>query len=232
MPRARRSVRDREMLDRANLGERAARRTRRGESAMHDHVMYRRLGKVLWDIAGVETGAGATCGLLASSAFLTAAERRFVRERIWPEEREHERLLARWARIWYGPRPRRPLPYVATVQRDLATGVHLPPRYRVAFALATLHWNEVNTLRSQREILPVLDAADPRVARDFRQILGEESGHVGWGAGVRARLEREAPVLSRVVERYIELTGQVYPAAINRSQWRTWRELRTHLRVA
>jgi hypothetical protein len=95
-----------------------------------------------------------------------------------------------------------------------------------------MHWNEVNTLRSQREILPVLDAADPRAAGDFRQILGEESGHVGWGVGVRARLERAAPVLSRVVERYIELTGQVYPAAINRSQGRTWRQLRTHLRVA
>jgi hypothetical protein len=55
-------------------------------------------------------------------------------------------------------------------------------------------------------------------AADFRQIVGEESGHVTWGAGIRARLERDAPTLSRIVERYVGLTDQVYPAVINRSQ--------------
>jgi hypothetical protein len=62
--------------------------------------------------------------------------------------------------------------------------------------------------------------------------VGEESGHVAWGCGVRARLAREAPALSKVVEHYIELTDQVYPAVIARSQSRTWRELRGLLAVA
>jgi hypothetical protein len=145
---------------------------------------------------------------------------------MWPEERDHERIMARWGRAWYGPRPRRRLAYAATVWRDLAAGVQLPPTYRFAYAFATTHWNEINTLRSQREVLPVLEAADPAVARDFRQVLGEESGHVAWGAGVRVRLEREAPTLSRIVEHYFELTAQVYPAVINRAHARIWQQLR------
>jgi hypothetical protein len=140
--------------------------------------------------------------------------------------------MARWGRTWYGPRPRRFLPYAATVWRDLVAGSHLSPRYRFAYAFATIHWNEVNTLRSAREILPVLEAAEPLAAVDFRQIVGEESGHVAWGAGVRSRLESEAPDLSRIIERYIELTDQVYPAVISRSQSRAWQQVRAHLKVA
>jgi hypothetical protein len=201
------------------------------EPTMRDEVVYRQLGKVLWDIAGVETGAAAACGLMASTPFVTAGERRFLRERMWPEERGHERIMARWGRAWYGPRARRLRPYAATVWRDLTTGAHLPPRYRFAYAFATIHWNEVNTLRSQREILTILEVADRGAAADFRQIVGEESGHVSWGAGIRARLERDTPPLSRIVERYIELTDQVYPAVINRSQSRIWHQLRARLRV-
>ena len=197
---------------------------------MRDEVMYRQLGKILWDIGGVETGVGTACGLMASSPLLTAAERRFIEERMWPEERAHERIMARWGRAWYGPRPKRRLPYAAAVWRDLAAGVHLPETFRFAYAFATTHWNEINTLRSQRDVLPVLEAADPSMAADFRQILGEESGHVAWGAAVRARLEREAPRLSRIVERYFELTGAVYPAVINRAHGRVWQQLRRRQR--
>lgn len=80
-------------------------------------------------------------------------------------------------------------------------------------------------------MLAVLEAADRRAAEDFRQIVGEESDHVAWGRGVRARLEREAPALSRIVERYLDLTGQVYPAVIARSQSRTWQQLRARLGI-
>jgi len=76
-----------------------------------------------------------------------------------------------------------------------------------------------------------VEVADPAVARDFRQIMGEESGHVAWGSGLRNRLEREAPALSRIVEHYIDLTDQVYPAVINRSQSRAWQQLRARLAV-
>jgi len=196
---------------------------------MRDDVVYRVLGKVLWDIAGVETGAATACGLMASARVLTEDERRFLRERMWAEERGHERLMAGWGRAWCGARPRRFLPYAAAVWRDLVAGSHLPPRYRFAYAFATIHWNEINTLRSAREILVVLEAAEPAAAADFRQIVGEESGHVAWGAGIRSRLEREAPDLSRIIERYIELTGQVYPAVISRSHSRAWQQLRAHL---
>lgn len=199
---------------------------------MRDDRIYRQLGRVLWDIGGVETGAATACGLMASTALLTGAERRFLRERMWPEERGHERVMARWGRAWYGPRPRRLLPYAAAVWRDLAAGAQLSDPFRFAYAFATLHWNEVNTLRSQRDLLSVLEVADPAMARDFRQIVGEESGHVAWGRAVRARLEHQAPTLSRIVERYIDLTGQVYPAVINRSQSRAWQQLRARLRVA
>ena len=198
---------------------------------MRDELIYRLLGKVLWDIGGVETGAATTCGLMVSTPFLTTLERRFLRERMWPEERGHERLMARWGEAWYGPRPRRRMPYAATVWRDLITAAQLPPAYRFAYCFATLHWNELNSLRSQRQILPVLEAADPAAARDFRQIVTEESGHVAWGSGLRARLEREQPTLSRMVEHYLELTDQVYPAVINRSQSRVWQQLRSRLMV-
>jgi len=200
-------------------------------SAVHEELIYRQLGKILWDIGGVETGAATACGLMASTPFLTARERRFLRERMWPEERGHERLMVRWGEAWYGPRPRRRMPYAATVWRDLITAAQLPATYRFAYCFATIHWNEVNSLRSQRQILPILEAADPAAARDFRQIVSEESGHVAWGSGLRARLEREAPILSRIVERYIDLTDQVYPAVINRSQSRAWQQLRTRLAV-
>ena len=198
---------------------------------MRDELIYRLLGKVLWDIGGVETGAATTCGLMASTPFLTTLERRFLRERMWPEERGHERLMARWGEAWYGPRPRRRMPYAATVWRDLITAAQLPPTYRFAYCFATLHWNELNSLRSQCQILPVLEAADPAAARDFRQIVTEESGHVAWGSGLRARLEREQPTLSRMVEHYLELTDQVYPTVINRSQSRVWQQLRSRLMV-
>jgi hypothetical protein len=38
--------------------------------------------------------------------------------------------------------------------------------------------------------------------------------------------------LSRIVERYIELTGQVYPAVISRSQSRAWQQFRARQIVA
>lgn len=199
---------------------------------MHEDAIYRQLGKVLWDIGGVETGAAAACALMASTPCLTPGERRFLRDRMWPQERGHERILARWAKAWYGPRPRRRLPYAATVWRDLAAGARLPPPRRFAYCLATLHWNEVNTLRTQRQLLRVLEVADPGIAKDFQQIVGEESGHVAWGAGLRVRLEREAPTLSRIVEHYLDLTGQVYPAVIHRSHSRTWQQIRARLRIA
>lgn len=199
---------------------------------MREEQIYRRLGRVLWDISGVETGAATACGLMAATPLLTDDERRVLVERIGPEERDHERLMARWGRAWYGARPRRFLPYAATVWRDLASGAHLPASYRFAFTFATTHWNELNTLRSEREVLSVLEAADREAGGDFRQIVGEESGHVAWGRAVRARLEREAPTLARMVARYFDLTGQVYPAVIARSQSRAWRELRAALRVA
>lgn len=169
------------------------------EPTIRDEVVYRQLGKVLWDIAGVETGAAAACGLMASTPFVTAGERRFLRERMWPEERGHERIMARWGRAWYGPRARRLRPYAATVWRDLTTGAHLPPRYRFAYAFATIHWNEVNTLRSQREILNVLEAVDREAAADFRQIVGEESRsrELGRRHPGPARARRTAPVAYR-----------------------------------
>jgi hypothetical protein len=199
---------------------------------MREELIYRKLGRVLWDIGGVETGAATACGLMASTRLLTDPERRFLEDRMWPEERGHERIMARWGRAWYGPRPRRFLPYAATVWRDLASGAQLPAKYRFAYAFATTHWNELNSLRSQRDVLAVLESVNPETAADFRQVVGEESGHVAWGRGVRARLAREAPALSKVVEHYIELTDQVYPAVIARSQSRTWRELRGLLAVA
>jgi hypothetical protein len=172
------------------------------------------------------------CGLLASTPFLTGPERRFLRERMWPEERGHERVMARWGATWYGPRPRRRLPYAAAVWRDLVGGAQLPAPYRFAYGFATLHWNEVNTLRSHRPVLAVLERADPAAADDFRQIVGEESGHVAWGRALRARLERQAPTLSRIVEHYFALTDQVYPAVINRSHARAWQQLRARLVAA
>jgi hypothetical protein len=199
---------------------------------MRDDLLYRQLGKVLWDIEGVENGAVTACGLLASTPFLTGAERRFLRERMWPEERSHEGIMARWGTAWYGPRPRRRLPYAATVWRDLVSGAQLPAPYRFAYAFATLHWNEVNTLRSHRRVLAVLERADATAAADFRQIVGEESGHVAWGWGLRARLERQAPALSRAVEHYLGLTDQVYPAVINRSHARAWQQLHARLLAA
>lgn len=198
---------------------------------MRQEQIHRTLGRVLWDIGAVETGAASACGLMASSALLSDAERRFLVERMRPEEHGHERVMARWGRAWLGPRPRRLLPYAAGVWRDLAAGAHLPPRYRFAYAFAATHWNEANTLRSGREVLAVLDAVDRDAASDLRQILGEESGHVAWGRAVRARLEREAPAVSRMVERHIDLTGQVYPALISRAQSRAWQRLRAALHV-
>ena len=196
---------------------------------IREDLIHRELGKVLWDIGGVETGAVTACGLMASTPFLSTAERRFLRKRMWPEERAHAQTMARWGKALYGPQPRRRMPYAATVWRDLATGAKLPAPYRFSYCLATLHWNEVNTLRSHRAVLSVLEAADPALAADFRQIVGEESGHVAWGCALRARLEREVPTLSKIVEHYIDLTGQVYPAVINRSHSRAWRQLRARL---
>jgi hypothetical protein len=199
---------------------------------VRDELIYRQLGKVLWDIREVETGAAAACGLMVRTPFLTPSERRFVCDRMWPEERGHDRIMARWGNAWYGPRPRRRMPYAATVWRDLITAAQLPATFRFACCFATVHWNEVNSLRSQRQILPILEAADSAAAKDFRQVMGEESGHVAWGSGLRARLEREMPTLSRIVEHYFELTDQVYPAVINRSQSRIWQQLRGGLAVA
>ena len=196
---------------------------------MREEQVYRQIGRVLWDIGGVETGAATACALLAASSLLRPAEARFLRERMAPEERAHHRIMATWGRAWSGPRPRRPAPYAAAVWRDLATGVHLPDGYRFACCFATLHWNELNTLRTQAQVRAVLEAADAEAARDFAQIVGEEAGHVAWGRGVRARLEREAPEVARMVERHIELTGQVYPAVINRSQSRAWQRARAAL---
>jgi hypothetical protein len=197
-----------------------------------DETTYRQLGRVLWDIGAVETGAATACGLMDSTRFLTAAERRFLRERMWPEERAHERVMARWGRAWYGPRPRHRMPYAAAVWRDLTAAAQLPGAYRFAYCFATTHWNEVNTLSSHRRVLAVLEAADPALARDFRQIVGEESNHVAWGTALRARLERDAPTLSRIVEHYIDLTGQVYPALISRAQSRAWQRLRARFGIA
>ena len=199
---------------------------------MQASVAHRQLGRILWDIAGVETGAATACGLLLSTPFLLPGERRFLQERMQAEERGHERIMARWAQAWYGPRPRRRLPYAATVWRDLVTGAQLPASYRFAYAFATLHWNELNTLRSHRRVLSILERADREAARDFQQIVGEESGHVAWGTALRARIERDAPTLSRVMEHYFELTDEVYPAVISRSHARAWQQLRARLEHA
>src|SRR5262249_8712596 len=158
-----------------------------GRPRMRDDVIYRRLGKILWDIAGVETGAATACAVMPPARLLTESERHFLRERMGPEERGHERLLARWGRAWYGARPRRALPYAATVWRDLVAGAHLPQPYRFAYAFATLQWNEVNTLRSARQILPVIEAAERRGAAGRPPIGGGGAGHVAWGGGNRAR---------------------------------------------
>ena len=74
-------------------------------------------------------------------------EWRFLRVRMWAEERVHERLTSRWGRQWYGPRPRRFLPYAATVWGDLVAGAHLAPPYRFAYAFGTIHWNEINGMK-------------------------------------------------------------------------------------
>jgi len=46
---------------------------------VHEELIYRKLGKVLWDIGGVEIGAATACGLMASTPFLTTREVDFVR---------------------------------------------------------------------------------------------------------------------------------------------------------
>lgn len=189
---------------------------------MNEEQLYRRLGRILWDIAGVETGANVAFGLLLQSPALRDEDRRYLIERVRPEERGHDRMMSTWGRAWAGPRPRRRLPYSSLVWRDLVAAVCLDPAAKFAFTFATIFWNETNTLRSQRLVLSVLDRAGAEAARDFRQLTAEEAGHVTWERATLARLEREEPTLVKMVERYYDYTAAVYPAVVNRSHSRDW----------
>jgi hypothetical protein len=201
---------------------------------MNELLVHRRVGHVLWDIARVEQGANAAFALLAhlpDDVGITDTDRRTLLEKIRPEEQGHDRMMSHWARLWSGPAPKRAMPYSAAIWRDLVSAVQLPAEFRLAYVLATIHWNETNTLRSKQFILSVLERLDAGPARDWRQLVEEERGHVAWATGLLARLEHTHPSLVRKFHRYRDYTAMVYPALVNRSHSASWSWVATHLGV-
>lgn len=184
---------------------------------MTSATIYRTLGRIFHDFAVVETGAIAGFGLLLSTPYLTDEERRFVVDRIRPDELAHAQMTASWGQRWGVPASRRPLAFGALVQRDVVAAAQLPHPTRFAFCLATLHWNEANLLQSARHILDVLAAVEPAAESDFEQLLRDEVTHVTWTERVLARLGQNNPTVTRMFDCYHELTNRVYPTIVHRA---------------
>jgi|FLYL01.1.fsa_nt_gi hypothetical protein len=196
---------------------------------MDDTLVYRRLGLVLHDIADVETGAVAAFGLLLTTPYLPDADRRYLIERVRPEERGHDRMMREWAKKWAGPKRSRQLPYAAAVWRDLVAAARLDPDARFAYVFTTIRWNERNTLAHADGILSLLRRAGEGVWRDFNQVVQEEREHVAWSDRTLRRLEIEHPRIAAMAARYGDLTARVYPAVVNRAHWDAWQWLDRHL---
>lgn len=192
---------------------------------MNETMIYHRLGRVLWDVAAVENGATAACGLMLATPYLNDEERRFIVDRMRGEEIGHDRVMATWARAWYGPRPKRPLAYGALVQKDVLAAARLDDLGKFAYTFASVHWNEKNTLRGQAWILERFRRFSPAMASDFAQVVGEESEHVAFGRRVLARLERETPNVARVIERFYAYVETVYPVVVNHAHISVYKRL-------
>jgi len=192
---------------------------------MNDTAIHHSLGRVLWDVAAVENGATSACGLMLATPYLNDVERRFITERMRPEEVGHDRLMARWAREWYGPRPKRPLAYGALVMKDVLAAARLDDLGKFAYTFASVHWNEKNTLRGQAWMLERFRRVSPEMASDFAQVVGEESEHVAFGRRVLARVEREAPMVSRVIERFYQYVETVYPVVVNHAHVQVYKRV-------
>lgn len=190
---------------------------------IQEQLIYKKVGHVLWDIARVETGAASAFGMLARLPYLTPADQKFLRERVMPEERGHDDMMSKWAERWAGPAPQRQMPYSACVWRDLVAAARLDDEAKMAFVLATIHWNETNTLRSKQLVLGVLERIDAGVRADFQQLADEERGHVAWQEDLLRRLEVSHPKIVKMFSRYREYTSLVYPALVNRSHSDAWR---------
>jgi hypothetical protein len=194
-------------------------------------AVTRKLGRLLYEVAGVETAAIVTSSLWLRSPYLTDDEKRFVAERMRPEEIGHEEMMTGWGRALFGPRPTPP-PWAAMTQRDCALAAQLPDPARFAHSFAVVHWNEANTLRRAEYVEGLLRRLHPDVAADYHQLVGEERGHVAWALAVWARLERDQPTLERMVSRCYDYAAAVYPTILSRQNAAAWKWLAEQEAVA
>lgn len=184
------------------------------------------LGQVLWDIARAEGVAVSATRVLDRSGLLTEAEHRFIEERMHREEVQHRELMEWWARKLGPARPRQD-GFHAMVSRDgLIMGALTHPQDRLAMTLATMLWNEENTLRAYPRWIGLFRQVDTDLARDFEQVLLEERGHVAFGRALVRRIERESPHLARRFGRFYGLTRRVYPVLIHRAMIGTQQRLK------
>jgi rubrerythrin len=188
-------------------------------------ALTRRLGLALWEMGRAEAVALSVLTLIKADSALSAEERRFLVERMIPEERRHAATTRRWA-ARFAPPPRNPSDvFGAMVARDATGAAQMRGPARLTWIFATTHWAEKNTIRSYRVWIPIFRALSAEMAQDFETILAEERGHVAWGERVLRRLEREDLGMFRRIKVASQLVRRIYSTAVHQAHTELYHEL-------
>lgn len=188
--------------------------------------LARRLGRVVWDIAGVEQVATAVCGVIRSAGLLTDSEERFLVDTIRPEEIQHDRSMEAWARRMYGPRPQHRLAYSAFGRKELLYATIPDRKKRFAYSLASLLWNERFNLRWAPTVIALFDRIEPGLARQYAEnLLRDEPRHVAWGDQVVERIRQQDPLAYRHYRVYYGYLGEILPTVISHAHMDLYRKI-------
>jgi hypothetical protein len=178
-----------------------------------------------------EQAALSAVSLIEGDSHLSAVERRFIRDRMVIEERDHAALTYRWAARFQPRRPARPQDaFGAMVVKDVMSAAALQGPARLAWVFAVTHWNECNTVRAYRGWIEIFERISAEMAGDFRQVLEEERGHVAWGQRVLARLEAEDVGMFRRITTALQLTRRIYPTVVHGAHAAIYQRLRAAIR--
>jgi hypothetical protein len=188
--------------------------SRQEERALRD------LGTFLHGLSAGEGGAIAQVQILADSDAVTDAERRFLLERMLPEEYSHQQQARAWAArlgATHGDAE-----FTALFGRDLGLTAHLRHPVRTGWALTMLRFSEERVLhnfprwsRRMREWMPDL-------AEMFEGIAADEGAHVALDHAIHRRWQAERPELARIHETLYRAARQFYPPIISRAVRRAW----------
>jgi hypothetical protein len=194
---------------------------------MNEPRARRQLGEFFRGLSRGEGGAIGCVEVLMASNVITDADRRFLSERVLPEEYAHKQVTEKWANRFGAVKSDA---FGNLYMRDMGLTPHLKDSLRVPWALTLLRWGEEQALRSFPGFATRVRYWEPELAQDLEQIVAEEQHHVAFDHRLHAQWQKTSPAMAAVHENLYRQAKLIYPMALVHGTAQAFRAIRELVR--